>query len=68
MRTPRTQRRYGMVMGIDYVIPLHCTGEPFYEMAKVDRAGFRGHDPRQWFNHPNSFGGFAVRGHHYAGM
>ena len=21
---------------IDYVIPLHCTGEPFYEMAKVE--------------------------------
>jgi 7,8-dihydropterin-6-yl-methyl-4-(beta-D-ribofuranosyl)aminobenzene 5'-phosphate synthase len=21
---------------IDYVIPLHCTGEPFYEMAKAD--------------------------------
>jgi 7,8-dihydropterin-6-yl-methyl-4-(beta-D-ribofuranosyl)aminobenzene 5'-phosphate synthase len=20
---------------VDYVIPLHCTGEPFYEMAKV---------------------------------
>jgi 7,8-dihydropterin-6-yl-methyl-4-(beta-D-ribofuranosyl)aminobenzene 5'-phosphate synthase len=23
-------------MDIDYVIPLHCTGEPFYEMAKAD--------------------------------
>ena len=22
-------------MDIDYVIPLHCTGEPFYEMAKA---------------------------------
>jgi 7,8-dihydropterin-6-yl-methyl-4-(beta-D-ribofuranosyl)aminobenzene 5'-phosphate synthase len=21
---------------IDYVIPLHCTGEPFYEMAKAE--------------------------------
>lgn len=21
---------------IDYIIPLHCTGEPFYEMAKVE--------------------------------
>jgi 7,8-dihydropterin-6-yl-methyl-4-(beta-D-ribofuranosyl)aminobenzene 5'-phosphate synthase len=23
-------------MDIDYVIPLHCTGEPFYEMAKAE--------------------------------
>ena len=23
-------------MGIDYVVPLHCTGEPFYEMAKAE--------------------------------
>ena len=23
-------------MDIDYVIPLHCTGEPFYEIAKVE--------------------------------
>ena len=23
-------------MDIDYVIPLHCTGEPFYEMAKTE--------------------------------
>jgi 7,8-dihydropterin-6-yl-methyl-4-(beta-D-ribofuranosyl)aminobenzene 5'-phosphate synthase len=23
-------------MEIDYVIPLHCTGEPFYEMAKAE--------------------------------
>jgi 7,8-dihydropterin-6-yl-methyl-4-(beta-D-ribofuranosyl)aminobenzene 5'-phosphate synthase len=23
-------------MNIDYVIPLHCTGEPFYEMAKAE--------------------------------
>jgi 7,8-dihydropterin-6-yl-methyl-4-(beta-D-ribofuranosyl)aminobenzene 5'-phosphate synthase len=22
-------------MDIDYVVPLHCTGEPFYEMAKA---------------------------------
>jgi 7,8-dihydropterin-6-yl-methyl-4-(beta-D-ribofuranosyl)aminobenzene 5'-phosphate synthase len=21
---------------IDYVIPLHCTGEPFYETAKLE--------------------------------
>ena len=21
---------------IDYVIPLHCTGEPFYELAKIE--------------------------------
>ena len=30
-------------MDIDYVIPLHCTGEPFYEMAKAERPSpFRG--------------------------
>jgi 7,8-dihydropterin-6-yl-methyl-4-(beta-D-ribofuranosyl)aminobenzene 5'-phosphate synthase len=23
-------------MDIDYVVPLHCTGEPFYEMAKAE--------------------------------
>ena len=23
-------------MDIDYVIPLHCTGEPFYEIAKAE--------------------------------
>ena len=23
-------------MDIDYVIPLHCTGEPFYETAKAE--------------------------------
>jgi 7,8-dihydropterin-6-yl-methyl-4-(beta-D-ribofuranosyl)aminobenzene 5'-phosphate synthase len=23
-------------MDVDYVIPLHCTGEPFYEMAKAE--------------------------------
>jgi 7,8-dihydropterin-6-yl-methyl-4-(beta-D-ribofuranosyl)aminobenzene 5'-phosphate synthase len=23
-------------MDIDYIIPLHCTGEPFYEMAKAE--------------------------------
>jgi 7,8-dihydropterin-6-yl-methyl-4-(beta-D-ribofuranosyl)aminobenzene 5'-phosphate synthase len=23
-------------MNVDYVIPLHCTGEPFYEMAKIE--------------------------------
>ena len=23
-------------MNIDYVIPLHCTGEPFYEMTKAE--------------------------------
>jgi 7,8-dihydropterin-6-yl-methyl-4-(beta-D-ribofuranosyl)aminobenzene 5'-phosphate synthase len=23
-------------MDVDYVIPLHCTGEPFYEIAKVE--------------------------------
>jgi len=23
-------------MDIDYIVPLHCTGEPFYEMAKVE--------------------------------
>jgi 7,8-dihydropterin-6-yl-methyl-4-(beta-D-ribofuranosyl)aminobenzene 5'-phosphate synthase len=21
---------------VDYVIPLHCSGEPFYEMAKAE--------------------------------
>jgi 7,8-dihydropterin-6-yl-methyl-4-(beta-D-ribofuranosyl)aminobenzene 5'-phosphate synthase len=24
---------------IDFVIPLHCTGEPFYEMAKTEMSG-----------------------------
>jgi 7,8-dihydropterin-6-yl-methyl-4-(beta-D-ribofuranosyl)aminobenzene 5'-phosphate synthase len=23
-------------MDIDYVVPLHCTGEPFYETAKAE--------------------------------
>ena len=23
-------------INLDYVIPLHCTGEPFYEMAKSE--------------------------------
>jgi len=23
-------------MNVDYVIPLHCTGEPFYEIAKIE--------------------------------
>jgi 7,8-dihydropterin-6-yl-methyl-4-(beta-D-ribofuranosyl)aminobenzene 5'-phosphate synthase len=23
-------------INVNYVIPLHCTGEPFYEMAKVE--------------------------------
>jgi 7,8-dihydropterin-6-yl-methyl-4-(beta-D-ribofuranosyl)aminobenzene 5'-phosphate synthase len=23
-------------IGLDYVIPLHCTGEPFYEIAKAE--------------------------------
>ena len=23
-------------VGVDYVIPLHCTGEPFYEIAKAE--------------------------------
>ena len=23
-------------MDIDYVIPLHCTGEPFYEIVKAE--------------------------------
>jgi 7,8-dihydropterin-6-yl-methyl-4-(beta-D-ribofuranosyl)aminobenzene 5'-phosphate synthase len=26
-------------MDIDYLIPLHCTGEPFYEVAKAEMAG-----------------------------
>jgi 7,8-dihydropterin-6-yl-methyl-4-(beta-D-ribofuranosyl)aminobenzene 5'-phosphate synthase len=26
-------------MDVDYVIPLHCTGEPFYEMAKAEMPG-----------------------------
>lgn len=26
-------------MDIDYLIPLHCTGEPFYEAAKTEMAG-----------------------------
>jgi len=23
----------------DYVIPLHCTGEPFYEIARIEMPG-----------------------------
>ena len=23
-------------MDVDYIIPLHCTGEPFYEMVKAE--------------------------------
>jgi len=23
-------------MNIDYIIPLHCTGEPFYDMVKAE--------------------------------
>ncbi len=23
-------------INLDYVIPLHCSGEPFYEMAKAE--------------------------------
>jgi metal-dependent hydrolase (beta-lactamase superfamily II) len=23
-------------INVDYLIPLHCTGEPFYEIAKIE--------------------------------
>jgi len=26
-------------MNIDYVIPLHCTGEPFYDKARAEMPG-----------------------------
>jgi 7,8-dihydropterin-6-yl-methyl-4-(beta-D-ribofuranosyl)aminobenzene 5'-phosphate synthase len=26
-------------IGPDYVIPMHCTGEPFYEIAKTEMPG-----------------------------
>jgi 7,8-dihydropterin-6-yl-methyl-4-(beta-D-ribofuranosyl)aminobenzene 5'-phosphate synthase len=26
-------------MDVDYVIPLHCTGEPFYDLARAQMPG-----------------------------